>query len=53
MDILDNEPTMITETSSVTMTDGKGAKLLKETATGRVGILPTILPVKTDGGGRW
>ena len=46
MDILDNAMTEPTGAGDgVMMTDGKGATLLKETATGRVGILPTILPV--------
>ena len=46
MDILDNATTEPTGAGDgVMMTDGKGATLLKETATGRVGILPTILPV--------
>ena len=45
-DILKNATTSITSAGSgVTMTDGKkGAVYLKETATGRVGILPNILP---------
>lgn len=44
-DILDNEATMITSAGDgVTMMDGAGAVYLKETATGRVGILPDILP---------
>lgn len=47
MDILDNdhkaEPTGAGD--GVTMTMGTGATFLKETSTGRVGILPTILPV--------
>ena len=43
--ILDNEPTMITGAGDgVKMMAGSGAVLLSETATGRVGILPTILP---------
>ena len=46
MDILDNdhkaEPTGAGD--GVTMTMGTGATFLKETSTGRVGILPTILP---------
>lgn len=46
MDILDNAMTEPTGAGDgVMMTDGKGATLLKETATGRVGILPTILPL--------
>ena len=43
-DVLENEETTITSTPSVTMTEGKGAVYLKETSTGRVGILPSILP---------
>ena len=44
-DVLDNEPTEITSAGAgVSMTMGKGAVYLKETATGRVGILPNILP---------
>ena len=44
-DVLDNEPTEITGAGAgVSMTMGKGAVYLKETATGRVGILPNILP---------
>ena len=44
-DILDNEAVTITSAGDgVTMTAGKGATYLKETATGRVGILPNILP---------
>ena len=44
-DILDNEPTAITSAGpGVSMTIGRGAVHLKETATGRVGILPNILP---------
>ncbi len=43
--VLDNEPTMITSAGDgVTMTMGMGAVYLKETASGRVGILPNILP---------
>lgn len=43
-DIQDNEAVMITSAGDgVTMTKGKGAVYLKETATGRVGILPNIL----------
>ncbi len=45
MDVLDNDPADITDAGdSVTMTMGSGAVLLKETATGRGGIRPTILP---------
>ena len=44
-DILDNEDTDLTDAGEgVTMTMGAGAVLLKETATGRVGLLPNILP---------
>ncbi|MCY3972377.1 MAG: hypothetical protein OXG74_20780 [Acidobacteria bacterium] len=44
-EILDNETTMLADAGDgVTMTMGKGAVLLKETATGRVGLLPNILP---------
>ncbi len=44
-DILKNEMTPITGAGEgVTMMAGKGAVYLKETATGRVGILPNILP---------
>ena len=40
-----NEPVPITSAGAgVTMTAGTGAVYLKETATGRVGILPTIVP---------
>ena len=46
-DVLDNEATMITDAGDgVTMTMGSGAVLLTETATGRVGLLPNILPVE-------
>ena len=45
MDVLDNDAADITSAGEgVTMTDGKGAVFLKETSTGRVGILPNILP---------
>ena len=45
MDILDNEMVDIADAGEgVMMTMGKGAVYLKETATGRVGILPNILP---------
>ncbi len=45
MDVLDNETTMLTGAGAgVTMTAGSGAVFVKETATGRVGILPNILP---------
>ncbi len=44
-DILGNEPTVIASAGpGVTMTKGSGAVYLKESATGRVGILPNILP---------
>ena len=44
-DVLDNEATMITSAGDgVKMTMGSGAVLLAETATGRVGVLPNILP---------
>ena len=47
-DILGNATTEITSAGSgVTMTEGAGAVFLKETASGRVGILPTILATKT------
>ena len=46
-DILDNTPTEPTNAGAgVMVTEGKGAVMVKETATGRVGILPTILPMK-------
>ena len=45
MDILDNDTVDIADAGEgVTMTAGSGAVLLSETATGRVGILPNILP---------
>ena len=45
-DVLENETADITDAGdSVTMTDGKGAVYLKHTASGRVGILPNILPM--------
>lgn len=44
-DILENETTEITSAGGgVSMTAGQGAVFLKETGTGRVGILPNILP---------
>ena len=44
-DVLDNEPTAITNAGpGVSMTLGRGAVFLKESSTGRVGILPNILP---------
>ena len=45
MDVLDNDAADITSAGDgVSMTAGKGAVFLKETSTGRVGILPNILP---------
>ncbi|MYB20360.1 MAG: hypothetical protein F4Y16_15475 [Holophagales bacterium] len=45
MDILDNDMVEIADAGAgVMMTMGSGAVLLTESATGRVGILPTILP---------
>lgn len=45
-DVLDNDTTTITSAGDgVTMTKGTGAVFLKETATGRVGILSNILPM--------
>ena len=44
-DILDNETTPLTGAGAgVTMEEGRGAVFLKELRTGRVGILPNILP---------
>ena len=44
-DVLDNPTVEITSAGpGVAMTMGRGAVYLKETATGRVGILPNILP---------
>ena len=44
-DVLDNTATMITDAGDgVKMVMGKGAVLLTETDTGRVGLLPNILP---------
>ena len=44
-DVLENDTVDITSAGDgVEMTTGKGAVYLKETATGRVGILPNILP---------
>ena len=44
-DVLENETTDITSAGDgVTMTAGMGAVYLKETSSGRVGILPNILP---------
>ena len=46
--IMDNEMTDIADAGDgVTSMMGKGAVFLKETKSGRVGILPTILPVET------
>ena len=45
--VLDNERTDIADPGpGVTMSNGRGAVLLKETATGRLGLLPDILPQK-------
>jgi len=45
-DVLDNEPVEITDPGdSVSISAGMGAAFLKHTASGRIGILPTILPV--------
>ncbi len=45
-DVLDNDAAEITKAGDgVTMMDGKGAVFLKETSTGRIGILPNILPM--------
>lgn len=45
VDILDNEPTEITNAGgSVSISAGRGAVFLKHPASGRVGILPNILP---------
>ncbi len=44
-DILENDPVELTEAGDgVKMMAGKGATFVKETATGRVGILPHIVP---------
>ena len=44
-DILDNETVDITDAGEgVTMMKGRGAVLLTETSTGRVGVLPNIMP---------
>lgn len=44
-DILDNETTPLTGAGAgVTMEEGRGAVFLKELSSGRVGILPSILP---------
>ncbi|MXW01729.1 MAG: hypothetical protein F4X59_13560 [Holophagales bacterium] len=45
MDVLENTATMITDAGDgVTTMMGKGAVLLTETASGRTGLLPNILP---------
>ncbi|MCY3972378.1 MAG: hypothetical protein OXG74_20785 [Acidobacteria bacterium] len=45
-DVLGNETTPVTSAGDgVTMSEGRGAVFLKELSTGRVGILPNILPV--------
>lgn len=45
VDVLDNETTALTGAGpGVTMEEGRGAVFLKELSTGRVGILPNILP---------
>ena len=46
IDVLDNMPTHPTDPGSddITLTPGKGAVFVKQASTGRVGILPTILP---------
>ena len=45
VDVLDNETTPLTSAGAgVTMAEGRGAVFLKELRTGRVGILPNILP---------
>ncbi len=45
LDVLDNERVELTSAGAgVTMSMGKGAVFLKELSSGRVGILPTILP---------
>ncbi len=44
-EVLDNDTVDLTSAGAgVTMSAGKGAVFLKETSTGRVGILPNILP---------
>ena len=44
-DVLDNDPATITDAGdSITTMEGDGAVLLVHAETGRVGILPTILP---------
>ena len=44
-DVLKNKAATITKAGGVTETAGSGAVLLEQTSTGRMGILPTILPV--------
>lgn len=46
-DVLENDHkiTPVSAGEGVTMMAGRGASYLKETATGRVGILPTVLPM--------
>ena len=49
MDVLDNVPTDITDPGdSVTMMEGAGVVLLTHVESGRVGLLPTILPVPEE-----
>ena len=43
-DVLKNKAATITKAGGVTETAGSGAVLLKQASTGRMGILPTILP---------
>ena len=46
VDILDNRTTELTDAGdSISMSEGRGAVFLKHPASGRVGILPNILPV--------
>lgn len=45
-DVLDRAPVAITDPgASVETTEGRGAVFLRHSSTGRIGILPTILPV--------
>ena len=45
MGVLDNQTTELTSAGAgVTMSAGRGAVFVKETSTGRVGLLPNILP---------
>ena len=47
--VLGNEPIEITDPGdSVSISEGRGAAFLKHTASGRIGILPTILPEPTE-----